>query len=75
MTPGPATLSVAAIGIVAAGRAVLRSGAHAGELVYVSGTLGDAALGVLAAKGQDLGVGAVRAGFPHRPLPPAPAPA
>jgi thiamine-monophosphate kinase len=57
MTPGPATLSVAAIGIVVAGRAVLRSGANAGELVYVSGTLGDAALGVLAAKGQDLGVG------------------
>jgi thiamine-monophosphate kinase len=63
MTPGPATLSVTAIGIVAAGRAVLRSGANSGELIYVSGTLGDAALGVLAAKGQDLGVGAAERAF------------
>jgi thiamine-monophosphate kinase len=62
-TPGPATLSVTAIGIVAAGRAVLRSGANSGELIYVSGTLGDAALGVLAAKGQDLGVGAAERAF------------
>jgi thiamine-monophosphate kinase len=56
-TPGPATLSVAAIGVVKAGMAVLRSGAHAGDLLYVSGTIGDAALGVRAAGGQDLGVG------------------
>jgi thiamine-monophosphate kinase len=55
-TPGPATLSVTAIGRIAAGRAVLRRGARAGDKVYVSGTIGDAALGVLAAKGQDLGV-------------------
>jgi len=62
-TPGPATLSVAAIGIVKAGRAVLRSGARAGQLVFVSGTLGDAALGVLAAKGRDLGVGAAECAY------------
>jgi len=63
MTPGPATLSVAAIGTVAAGRAVLRSGAHAGDLIHVSGTIGDAALGVLAAKGQDLGIGTAERAF------------
>jgi len=62
-TPGPATLSVAAIGVVAAGRAVLRSGARAGDLVYVSGTIGDAALGVLAAKGRELGIEAAEREF------------
>ncbi len=55
-TPGPTTLSLTAIGRVAAGRALLRRGARAGDLVFVSGTIGDAALGVLAAKGRDLGV-------------------
>jgi thiamine-monophosphate kinase len=62
-TPGPATLSVSAIGLVEAGRAVLRSGAKAGDRIYVSGTLGDAALGVRAAKGEDLGIGAVERAF------------
>lgn len=55
-TPGPVTLSVAAVGRIAAGRAVLRRGARSGDHVYVSGTLGDAAIGVIAAKGGDLGI-------------------
>ena len=62
-TPGPVTLSLTAIGRVKAGTAVLRRGARAGELVFVSGNIGDAALGVLAAKGQDLGVGPVDHAF------------
>jgi thiamine-monophosphate kinase len=62
-TPGPATLSVAAIGRIATGRAVLRRGARPGDHVYVSGTLGDSALGVLAAKGMDLGVAAADRDF------------
>jgi thiamine-monophosphate kinase len=51
-TPGPAALSVAAFGKVKRGRAILRSGAKPGDLVYVSGTLGDAALGLAALKGE-----------------------
>jgi thiamine-monophosphate kinase len=50
-TAGPVTLSVTAIGKVPAGRAVLRSGAQAGDLVFVSGTLGDGALGLAALRG------------------------
>lgn len=50
-TPGPAMLSVAAIGRVRAGTAVLRRGARAGDGVYVSGTLGDGALGLKALRG------------------------
>ena len=50
--PGPATLSVVMIGKVAQGKAVLRSGARAGDVIYVSGTLGDAALGLAVRKGQ-----------------------
>ena len=49
---GPITLSIAAIGRVAEGRAVLRSGARPGDLVYVSGTLGDAALGLAVQQGR-----------------------
>jgi thiamine-monophosphate kinase len=43
---GPTTLSVTAIGTVASGRAILRSGARVGDRLYVSGTIGDAALGL-----------------------------
>lgn len=45
-TPGPLTLSITAFGSVPAGRMVLRSGAKPGDLVLVSGTIGDGALGL-----------------------------
>jgi thiamine-monophosphate kinase len=57
-TPGPATLSVTAIGRVAKGKAVLRSGAKQGDRIFVSGTIGDAALGLAAAKGELPGLAA-----------------
>jgi thiamine-monophosphate kinase len=50
-TPGPPTLSATLIGRVASGKAILRSGAQEGDIVYVSGTLGDAALGLAVRKG------------------------
>jgi thiamine-monophosphate kinase len=50
-TPGPTTLAVTALGLIATGRTVLRGGARAGDRVYVSGSLGDAALGLMVAKG------------------------
>jgi thiamine-monophosphate kinase len=45
-TPGPLTLSVTAFGTVPAGRMVKRSGARAGDVVLVSGSIGDGALGL-----------------------------
>ncbi len=45
-TPGPLTLSVTAFGSVESGQAIRRSGARAGDIVYVSGTIGDAAIGL-----------------------------
>jgi thiamine-monophosphate kinase len=50
-TPGPLTLSLTAMGRVEAGNALLRSGAKAGDELWMSGTLGDGALGLLAAQG------------------------
>ena len=46
-TPGPVTISIAAFGIVPHGTMVRRSGARAGDLVFVTGTIGDAALGLV----------------------------
>ena len=43
-------MSIALIGQVGRGKAVLRSGAQAGDAIYVSGTLGDAALGLAVLK-------------------------
>ena len=45
-TPGPLTLSITTLGSVPAGRMVPRDGARAGDALYVSGTIGDAALGL-----------------------------
>lgn len=45
-TPGPLTLSVTAFGAVPQGTMVPRMGAREGDAVLVSGTIGDAALGL-----------------------------
>jgi thiamine-monophosphate kinase len=47
-TPGPLTLSVTAFGTVPVGEMAKRTGARAGDIIFVSGTIGDAALGLQA---------------------------
>ncbi|HEY3519819.1 MAG TPA: thiamine-phosphate kinase [Rhodanobacteraceae bacterium] len=42
-TQGPLSITVSAFGLVPGNRALLRSGARAGDAVFVTGTLGDAA--------------------------------
>lgn len=52
-TPGPLMLSVTAFGTVPAGRDIpRRGGARVGDAIYVSGTIGDGALGLLARLGR-----------------------
>ncbi|MCA6112540.1 thiamine-phosphate kinase [Bradyrhizobium cenepequi] len=45
-TPGPVTISVTAFGRVPQGKMIHRSGARAGDRVVVTGTIGDAAVGL-----------------------------
>jgi len=47
-TPGPTTLSLTAIGEAPEGSVIRRAGAAPGEDVYVTGTIGDAGLGLRA---------------------------
>lgn len=51
-TPGPMTASVTMFGWVDNGRMVKRSGARAGDVLLVSGTIGDGYLGLKAARGE-----------------------
>ena len=50
--PGPFTIAIAALGEVPRGTATLRSGAKPGDLLFVSGTIGDAALGLACLDGR-----------------------
>src|SRR6187397_2089868 len=50
-TPGPLMVSVTAFGRVPPGKMVHRSGAKPGERVMVTGTIGDAALGLAVLRG------------------------
>jgi thiamine-monophosphate kinase len=51
-TPGPLTLSVTAIGSVPEGRMVRRTGVKPGDRLYVTGTIGDAAIGLRVRQGR-----------------------
>ncbi len=53
-TRGPLTASITALGEVAAGAELRRNGARPGDRVFVSGALGDAALGLRALRGGAL---------------------
>jgi len=56
-TPGPLTIVVTALGLVPTGQSLRRAGAQAGDAVFVSGTIGDGALGLRASKGELEGAG------------------
>lgn len=60
-TPGPLTLSLTAIGEVPRGQMIRRGGAQPGDEVYVTGTVGDAALGLMVLQGKLEGLSAVQA--------------
>lgn len=50
--PGPMSFSLTALGEVKAGAELRRTGARVGDAVYVSGTVGDGALGLAALEGR-----------------------
>jgi thiamine-monophosphate kinase len=53
-TPGPLAVSITAFGAVPQGKMVRRSTAKPGDSIVVSGTIGDAALGVLLRRDESL---------------------
>jgi thiamine-monophosphate kinase len=59
-TPGPVTVSVAMFGSVPEGTMVRRVGAKAGDRIFVSGTIGDAALGLKLRKGAQWNLNAAQ---------------
>ena len=61
-TPGPAMVSLTALGTAPIGRMVPRTGVRAGDLIFVSGTIGDSALGLQVRLGSER-FAAVSSGF------------
>src|SRR3970040_663918 len=61
--PGPVTIAVMAFGEVPAGRLRRRAGARAGDTVFVTGTIGDAALGLEVLRGALPDLDTTAAGF------------
>ncbi len=49
-TPGPLSISITAFGLVKKGGMIQRSGAQAGDHLYVTGTIGDGAFGLAVAQ-------------------------
>jgi len=62
-TPGPLTLSLTAIGEVPEGTMLRRGGGQAGDDLYVTGTIGDAALGLKLLRGELPGLSGEHAAF------------
>lgn len=57
-TPGPLAISIAAFGFVPNGAMIRRAGARTGDLVFVSGTVGDAGAGLAVVKGESANLAA-----------------
>jgi len=68
-TPGPFTVNLAALGWVPEGAMVRRAGARPGDVVAVSGTIGDGTLGLAAARGEIADPGGHLAGRLRLPTP------
>ena len=68
-TPGPVSLSLTILGSVAPGCALRRQGAAAGDELWVTGTIGDGALGLLALQGRLADPDGFLAGCYHLPRP------
>jgi thiamine-monophosphate kinase len=69
-TPGPASFSITLLGWTPKGLTVGRAGASAGDLVFVTGTIGDGRLGLEAVQGRlSLDAGRVAALSEHYRLP------
>jgi len=62
-TPGPVAIAITAFGEVATGSMVRRRGARAGDAIFVTGTIGDSALGAEVLRGALAGVEPVAANF------------
>jgi thiamine-monophosphate kinase len=62
-TPGPVTIAIMAFGDVPAGRMLRRGGARHGDIVFVTGTIGDAALGLELLRGKLAHLDSRAAGF------------
>jgi thiamine-monophosphate kinase len=72
-SPGPLVLNLALTGEASVDRVCYRSGARVGDLVYVSGTLGDSAAGLELVLGEEAAIGQDERegllGRHHRPEP------
>jgi thiamine-monophosphate kinase len=55
-TPGPLTIGITALGEAPRGKMLRRAGAAVGDDIWVTGTIGDAALGLRVARDDDLGL-------------------
>jgi len=71
-TPGPFQAGLTVLGWCPTGGAVLRSGARAGDVLFVTGSIGDGWLGLSAAKGEGAFPGDDRAALVSRYLRPTP---
>jgi thiamine-monophosphate kinase len=62
-TPGPVTIAIMAFGDIATGRMLRRGGARDGDTLFVTGAIGDAALGLKVLRGELTGLDANDADF------------
>jgi len=62
-TPGPIAIAVTVLGDIPTGRMLRRNGARAGDTIFVTGTIGDAALGIEVLRGAFPSLDAKAAAF------------